>query len=120
MIHKDTSKSKMHSATTYKLYILTCIIISSGIVLLAKFPETHTLETGSDLLSFHVYGLSIKYWKMIHFISSIAFIVITILHMYFNREWIKRVGSKKLNLNVVIGIVIGLLIIIIGIVAPNA
>ena len=120
MMGKDTSKSKVHSATTYKLYIFSCIIVATGIVLLSKFPETHTLETGADLLQFKVYGLSIKHWKMMHLLSSFAFVILTALHMYFNREWIRKVGSKKLNLNIFIGILIGVLIILAAIVAPNA
>ena len=120
MIDKDTSKPKIHSATTYKLYIISCIITSSGIVLLLKFPEMHSLESGIDPLSFAVYGLSIKIWKIIHILSSLAFLVLTALHIYFNRDWIKKVGSKKLNLNVVIGLLLGILIIVAGIFAPSA
>ena len=120
MIDKDTSKSKIHSATTYKLYIISCIITASGIILMLKFPEMHSLETGIDPLSFVVYGLSIKVWKIIHILSSLAFLILTALHIYFNREWIKKVGSKKLNLNVAIGLLIGILIILAGIFAPSA
>ncbi len=120
MIKKDTSISRIHTATTYKLYIISCIMTSSGIVLLLKFPEMHSIDPGIDLLSFTVYGLSIKIWKMIHILSSLIFLVLTVLHIYFNREWIKKVGSKKLNLNVVIGLLIGILIILAGIFAPHA
>ena len=120
MITKDTSRPKIHSATTYKLYIISCIITASGIVLMSKFPEMHSLDSGIDPLSFVVYGLSIKYWKIIHILSSLAFLVLTALHIYFNREWIKKVGSKKLNLNVAIGLLIGILIILAGIFAPSA
>ena len=120
MIDKDTSKPKIHSATTYKLYIISCIIASSGIVLLLKFPEMHSLEHGVDPLSFSVYGLSMKFWKIIHALSSLAFLVLTALHIYFNRDWIKKVGSKKLNLNVVIGLLFGIVIILAGIFAPSA
>ncbi len=120
MIKKDTSKPKINSATTYKLYIISCIITASGIVLMFKFPEMHSLESGIDPLTFLVYGLSIKFWKIIHILSSAAFIVLTALHIYFNREWIKKVGSKKLNLNVAIGLLIGIIIILAGIFAPSA
>ena len=120
MIEKDTSKTRIHSATTYKLYIASCIIASSGIVLMLIFPEMHSLESGIDPLSFVVYGLSIKIWKIIHILSSLAFLILTALHIYFNRDWIKKVGSKKLNLNVVIGLLIGILIIFAGIFAPHA
>ena len=120
MIKKDTSKSKIHSATTYKLYIISCLIASSGLVLMLKFPEMHSLESGTDPLSFVVYGLSIKIWKIIHILSSLAFLILTALHIYFNREWITKVGSKKLNLNVVVGLLIGILIILAGIFAPSA
>jgi hypothetical protein len=120
VMDKDTSKSKIHSATTYKLYIFSCIIASSGIILLLKFPEMQSIEPGIDPLSFKVYGLSMKIWKIIHILSSLAFLVLTALHIYFNREWIKKVGSKKLNLNVVIGLLLGILIILAGIFAPSA
>ena len=120
MIEKDTSKPKIHSATTYKLYIISCIITASGLVLMLKFPEMHSLESGIDPLSFTVYGLSIKFWKIIHILSSLVFIILTALHIYFNREWIKKVGSKKLNLNVVIGLLLGVVIILAGIFAPSA
>jgi membrane protein implicated in regulation of membrane protease activity len=93
---------------------------SSGFVLLLKFPEMHSLESGTDLLSFMVYGLSIKSWKIIHIVSSLVFLLLSVLHIYFNREWIKKVGSKKLNLNVVIGLLIGILIILAGLFAPSA
>ena len=93
---------------------------SSGLVVLLKFPEMHSLEPGTDPLSFAVYGLSIKSWKIMHIISSLVFLVLTALHIYFNREWIKKVGSKKLNLNVVIGLLIGILIILAGIFAPSS
>ena len=119
-MQKDTSKPKIHSATTYKLYIVSCIIIASGIILMFKFPEMHSLAEGIDPLSFVVYGLSMKFWKIIHILSSLAFIILTILHIYFNREWIKKVGSKKLNLNVTVGIFIGIIIILAGIFAPHA
>jgi hypothetical protein len=80
----------------------------------------HSLDSGADLLSFTVYGLSLKIWKIIHILSSFAFLVLTALHIYFNRDWIKKVGSKKLNLNVVIGLLIGILIILVGLFAPSA
>lgn len=117
---KDTSKPKIHSATTYKLYIISCAIASSGFVLMLKFPEMHSLESGIDPLSLTVYGLSIKIWKIIHILSSLVFLILTALHIYFNRDWIKKVGSKKLNLNVVIGLLLGVLIILAGIFAPSA
>ena len=120
MIEKDTSKPKIHSATTYKLYILSCILASSGIVLMFKFPEMHALEPGIDPLSFTVFGLSMKIWKIIHLLASLAFLVLTALHIYFNFDWIRKVGSKKLNLNVVIGLLIGIVIILAGIFAPSA
>ena len=85
-----------------------------------KFPEMHSLASGIDPLSLRVYGLSIKFWKIIHILSSLLFLILTGLHIFFNREWIKKVGSKKLNLNVVIGLLIGILIIIAGILAPHA
>jgi membrane protein implicated in regulation of membrane protease activity len=120
VIDKDTSKPRIHSATTYKLYIISCIVASSGIILMLKFPEMHLLESGIDPLSFVVYGFSIKIWKIIHILSSFAFLILTALHIYFNRDWIKKVGSKKLNLNVVLGLLIGILIILLGIFAPAA
>ena len=120
MMKKDTSKPRIHAATTYKLYIASCIAASSGIVLMLKFPEMHSLDKGVDPLSFRVYGFSIKVWKMIHILSSIVFLVLTALHIYFNRDWIKKVGSKRLNLNVAIGLLIGIIIIILGIFAPSA
>jgi len=85
-----------------------------------KFPEMHSLESGINPLAFKVYGLSIKYWKVIHILSSLAFLILTALHIYFNRDWIKKVGSKKLNLNVVIGLLLGIIIILAGIFAPSA
>ncbi len=117
---KDTSRPRIHSATTYKLYIVTCIMAASGFIILLKFPEMHALEPGIDPLSFTVYGLSIKIWKMTHILSSLIFLLLSVLHIYFNREWIKKVGSKKLNLNVVIGLLIGIVIILAGIFAPHA
>ena len=48
MIEKDTSKPRIHRATTYKLYIVSCIIASSGIILMLKFPEMYGLEDGID------------------------------------------------------------------------
>ena len=62
---KDTSKPRIHSATTYKLYILTCVLASSGIVLMFKFPAMYSLGPDVDPLSFTVYGISIKGWKVI-------------------------------------------------------
>jgi predicted ferric reductase len=79
-----------------------------------RFPEMHSLETGIDPLSLTVYGLSIKGWKITHIFFSLLFLVITALHIYFNRNWIQKVGSKRLNLNVVIGLLIGILIILAG------
>ena len=119
-MQKDVSKPKIHSATTYKLYIVSSIIIASGIILMFKFPEMHSLPKGVDPLSFKVYGLSMKFWKIIHMLSSLVFILLTILHIYFNREWIKKVGSKKLNLNVLIGILLGVALILLGVFAPSA
>ena len=119
-MEKDTSKPKIHSATTYKLYIISCIIACSGFIILLKFPEMHSLEPGVDPLSFKVYGLSLKTWKIVHTLFSLLFMILTALHIYFNREWIKKVGAKKLNLNVVIGILIGMVIILAGIAAPPA
>lgn len=120
MIEKDTSLPRIHSATTYKLYIVTSIIASSGLIIMLKFPEMHALDPGVDPLSFKVYGLSIKIWKMIHILFSLAFLILTAMHMYFNRQWIRKVGSKKLNLNVIIGILLGIVIILAGILAPHA
>ena len=119
-MEKDTSMPRIHSATTYKLYIISCIIACSGFIILLKFPEMHSLEAGVDPLSFEVYGLSLKVWKIIHTLFSLLFLILTGLHIYFNREWIKKVGAKKLNLNVVIGILIGIVIIVAGIAAPPA
>jgi membrane protein implicated in regulation of membrane protease activity len=85
-----------------------------------KFPEMNSLESGIDPLLLVVYGLSIIMWKIIHILSSLVFLILTALHIYFNRDWIKKVGSKKLNLNVVIGLLVGILIILAGILAPSA
>jgi hypothetical protein len=120
MIEKDTSKPKIHSATTYKLYIVSCVIACSGFVLLLKFPEMHSIASGVDPLSYSVYGLSMKAWKIIHIVFSLAFFVLTALHIYFNREWIKKVGTKKLNMNVVIGLLLGIIILLAGLLAPSA
>ncbi|MDH3891871.1 MAG: DUF4405 domain-containing protein [candidate division Zixibacteria bacterium] len=117
---KDTSKPMIHSATTYKLYLISCIVMSSGLVLLLKFPEMQLLDPAIDPISLSVYGLSMGVWKIVHFLSSIAFVLLTALHMYFNKDWIKKVGSKKLNLNVVVGILIGVLLLLAGILAPSA
>lgn len=119
-MQKDTSLPRIHSATTYKLYIFSCIAAASGLIIMLKFPEMHDLDPGVDPLSFTVYGLSIKLWKVIHILSSLAFMILTALHIYFNREWIKKVGSKKLNLNVVFGLLIGIVIILAAILAPKA
>jgi hypothetical protein len=72
MISKDTSKPRIHSAITYKLYIVTCLLTSSGIVLMIKFPEMYSLEPEVNPLSFVVYGISIKGWKVIHILASLA------------------------------------------------
>lgn len=119
-MQKDTSLPRIHSATTYKLYITSCILASSGLILMFKFPEMHDLAPGVDPLSFKVYGLSIKLWKIIHLVFSLFFMVLTGLHIYFNREWVKKIGSKKLNLNVVVGLLIGILLIVAGLLAPPA
>jgi hypothetical protein len=92
----------------------------SGFILWLKFPETHALDSGTDLLSLTVYGLSAKIWKIIHILTSLGFLVITALHIYFNRDWIRKVGSKKLNLNMIIGLLIGFLILLVGLLAPSA
>jgi hypothetical protein len=94
--------------------------MSSGLVLLLKFPEMHSLDPGIDPSSLSVYGLSMGVWKIIHFLSSIVFLSLTALHIYFNKEWIKKVGSKKLNLNVIVGILIGILLLLVGLFAPSA
>lgn len=117
---KDTSKSRIHAASTYKLYLISCIAASSGIVLMLKFPEMHTLEPNVDPLSFLVFGLSLKSWRLIHILSSLAFVLITVLHMYFNREFIRKTGSKKLSLNWVVGLALGIAIILLGVLAPAA
>jgi hypothetical protein len=85
-----------------------------------KFPEMYSLEPEVNPLSFVVYGISIKGWKVIHILASLAFLILTALHIYFNRDWIKKVGSDKLNLNVVFGLLLGIVIILAGILAPPA
>lgn len=120
MIKKDISKPRIHSAISYKLYLLTCLLTCSGLVLMLKFPEMHALEPGVDPLSFKVYGLSMKGWKMLHIFSSLAFLVLTALHIWFNRDWIRKVGTKKLSLNITVGLVIGIVIVVAGVVAPRA
>jgi len=80
----------------------------------------HSIESGIDPLSFMVYGLTIKNWKIIHILSSLAFLILTGLHIYFNRDWIIKVGSKKLNLNVTVAILIGIIVIMAGVFAPAA
>ena len=119
-MEREVTKPRIHSATTYKLYILSCVLMSSGLVIMFKFPEMHALEPGVDPLSFSVYGLTLKFWKIIHLLASLAFLVLTGLHIWFNRDWIRRVGSKKLNLNVVVGLAIGIAIILAGVLAPKA
>ena len=78
-MEKDVSKPRIHAATTYKLYIISCVITASGLVLMLKFPEMHSLDPGIDPLSFVVYGLSIKIWKIIHILSSLAFLILSAL-----------------------------------------
>ncbi|OVE76712.1 hypothetical protein BVX98_05380 [bacterium F11] len=118
-MEKDTSKPKIHAATTYKLYVFFCICLSSGLIIMLKFPEMHSLGPEIDPLSFKVYGLPVKGWKIIHLISSLVVVFLTVLHIYFNRDWIKKVGEKKLNLNVVIGLLLGIAIILFGLFAPS-
>ena len=119
-MEKDTSRPRIHAATTYKLYIIFCICLSSGIVLMFKFPEMHGLAQDVDPLSFKVHGLSIKGWKIAHILSSLGVVLLTVLHMYFNRDWIRKVGSRKLNLSVVIGLILGFVIVALGVLAPGA
>lgn len=117
---KDTSKPRIHAATTYKLYVISCVVAASGLILMLKFPEMHALEPGVDLQSLLVYGLSLKAWKVIHFISALAFALLTVLHMYFNGDFIRKVGSRKLSINWIIGLAIGVVIILLGLLAPSA
>lgn len=69
---KDLSKPRIQSATTYKLYVISCIIVTSGIVLMFKFPEMQSLDPGIDPLSLTVLGLTIKIWKAVHVLASLA------------------------------------------------
>jgi hypothetical protein len=100
--------------------VISCIIAASGVVLMFKFPEMNSLGPGLDPLSLTVLGLSIKFWKAAHVLASLLFIVLSALHIYFNRDWIKKVGSKRLSLNMVVGLLIGVSIILVGVFAPSA
>lgn len=64
--------------------------------------------------------MSLKSWKMIHILSSLVFVLVTVLHMYFNRDFIRKAGSKKLSLNWIVGLAVGIVILLLGVLAPSA
>jgi hypothetical protein len=79
-------KSRLLSLANATLYLATCALIGTGLLLELRMDE----EDGAARL----FGMGQDDWGEIHFAIAIGFAAMTVLHLILNWAWIKAALAK--------------------------
>jgi hypothetical protein len=96
-------KSLLLSLTNAALYLVTCALIGTGLLLELRMDE----EDGAARL----FGMGRDDWGEIHFIVALTFAALAVLHLVQNWAWIKAAFSKSKS---VIAVLMAGLVIVAG------
>lgn len=97
------TKSLLLSLTNAALYLVTCALIGTGLLLELRMDE----EDGPARLV----GMGRDDWGEIHFIVALTFAALAVLHLVQNWAWIKSAFGKSKS---VIAVLMAGLVIVAG------
>jgi hypothetical protein len=81
------AKSLLLSLTNATLYLVTCALIGTGLLLELKMDQ----EDGAARL----FGMGQDDWGEIHIVVAITFVALAVLHLVQNWAWIKAAFSRS-------------------------
>ena len=94
------AKSLLRSLANATLYLVTCVLIGTGLLLELRLDE----EDGAA----RILGMGQDDWGEIHFVVALGFAAMVVWHLVQNRTWVRMVvGRSKIAIVVLIaGVVI--------------
>lgn len=89
------NKLKTNIIVDVILFLFFIVSVFSGIVLLVFLKERGF--QGGKILENLFLGLNRIEWIKMHNISSVGFVILTIIHLFLHGDWIKHFIFKKVN-----------------------
>ena len=80
-------KSLLLSLTNAGLYLVTCALIGTGLLL--------ELRMDQEDVAARLFGMSQDDWGEIHIVVAITFVALAVLHLVHNWAWIKTAFSRS-------------------------
>lgn len=72
----------------YLLYLACCLLTGTGLAMAYRLPRGRT-GRGLELL-----GQGRHDWAAVHLWAAWAAIALIVLHLYFNRAWLRKIASS--------------------------
>jgi formate-dependent nitrite reductase membrane component NrfD len=92
------------SLTNAALYLVTCALIGTGLLLELRMDE----EDGAARL----FGMGQDDWGEIHFAFAIGFVILSLCHLLLNWTWVKLALAKAKPAYVVVTAGLGLIAVL--------
>lgn len=105
-------RSVLLRGSNYLLYLSTCFLISTGLVL------QYRLGHGSPRLGLTILGYDRHFWGALHLYGACLFVALTTYHLWLHWGWIKKVASGSSGALLFISILPGLLLVALVLIAP--
>jgi len=106
-------KNPLMKVTNLLLYISGCFIAGTGLMLFLRMPHG---RAGHGLT---ILGLSRHEWGDWHFYVSLAFIALSILHLFLNWAWMRKIAAASKNWRLWLGVGTGIAIIALFLIFPS-
>jgi formate-dependent nitrite reductase membrane component NrfD len=97
-------RSLLLSLTNAALYLVTCVLIGTGLLLEFRMDE----EDGAARL----FGMGQDDWGEIHFAFAIGVVILSLCHLLLNWTWVKRALVKAKPAYVVMTAGLGLIAVL--------
>ncbi len=98
------NRSSFLRISNYLLFLLSCVMIGTGLTLELRFADSGPQRV-------IIAGLSRHDWSELHFIAALGFIVLSLLHLILNWSWVVKVATRQRSLLLLLSIGLGLLLI---------
>lgn len=90
----------------YLLFLFGSFMVGTGLLLAFRLPPGSRGGRGLSLL-----GMSRHEWGDWHLWVSYAVIVLTILHLVYNRAWLEKIASARKTWRLVVGLGLGIALV---------
>lgn len=108
-----THKTLWLKVSNLLLYVVLCLLVATGILLTWQMQYGFFKGTGT-----HWLGISRQGWKDFHLFLVFPLVILTVLHMVLNIQWLKKVAAHDHSWRWILGIGIGLLMILLPFLIP--